>query len=140
MNEINKPIVVPNLPTNYLSNAVYAANNIEKDGEAGLSKKEISLYIQETYGVDAETADKIADYALRKAGGEINNGGQLANALGLDTLEKTTSEKLQDLHADLTGGKPSKDTQRIDLLAILVNAAATLPPRDDRPLIPPATL
>jgi len=127
MTEITRPTIPPlkpEIPSDFINdikNAVYAQQNIEKDGEAGLSQKEISLYIQETYGVDQKTADKIAAYALRQAGGEISNGAQLADALGLETLEKTATEQLQDAIADLTGRKPSADTARIDLLEILVN-------------------
>jgi len=43
--------------------------------------------------MDADIANDIAAYALAKSGGEINSGAQLANALGLDTLERTPQER-----------------------------------------------
>jgi len=105
-----------------LQNDSFALRNIESDSVAGFSKAEISAYLQVTYGTGEGTADKIAQLALDKAGGQINSGSELASALGVDTLEHTISEKIQDFFGGLFGkGGGSADGAKIDLLEVLVN-------------------
>lgn len=117
-----EPIEIPDETRDMFSNLAVGFD-IDVDSDGVLETSEISDFLQSEYGMDAEEATRVAGFIVRASeDGSVDSGQELAQLMGVETLEHSDLERLVDFLESAEGGDPfnsgSVDSQAVENLKL----------------------
>lgn len=93
---------------------------MDENQNGTLERAEISAFLQDEYGMSVGQANKIANFLVNQSDDGIQSGNELADLMGVQTLNYTDAERIQDVIASFTGGECSQDSLAIARLKMRV--------------------